>query len=335
MSQPNKNFSLSILLPMIRQAVFQRQLSSGWRRLQQPATSASKKSPEQYLMQKQQETLAQQQFETSLAGGAFSYRPKTLTENTINGHTQKPVPLNVELLKYKPIRLPKTHGHEVAAIKFRGYNEDDINMAIEFASRAAYYLGIPVSGIMKQKTEKRLYTVIRSPFAQAKSKENFWRTTFNYKLVGYDANAEVVDLWLSYINKYALEGVNYLAKITARESTDFVDQLDGVKGTDLEVPSGFSESDDPIMERVNDLLQSEMFQHHMNTEAQKSEAQKSEAGAESEARADSKAQKSETKATTKSKTKADTKKPKAQKSEAKAETKSAQSGKADKSEKSA
>lgn len=223
-------------------------------------------TPKEYISEKHQESLQQEEFETSLLQGEFKYDPKTLTENVIDPATKKPMPLNVELLKYKPIRLPKTHGHEVASIKFRGYNEDDINQSIEFASRAAYYLGIPVSGIMKQKTEKRLYTVIRSPFAQAKSKENFWRTTFNYKLVGYDANPEVVDLWLSYMNKYAIEGVNYNAKVTTRELVNFVDELDQIKPQDLKIPEGFKDSDDPIMSKVEELLQSLVFQQHFTTQ---------------------------------------------------------------------
>ncbi|EGV60846.1 mitochondrial 37S ribosomal protein rsm10 [Yamadazyma tenuis] len=226
--------------------------------------AAQKLTPAELLQQKTQEKLQQQEFEKSLLQGELEYKPKYLSENAVKGSGTKPIPINVELLKYKPIRLPKTHGHKVVSMKFRGYDETDINIAIEFASRAAFYLGIPVSGIMKQKTEKRLYTVIKSPFAQAKSKENFYRTTFNYKLDAFDANPEVVDLWLSYVNKHALETVHYTAKIITRESANFVEQLDSVSVEDVKIPEGFKDSNDPIMSKVDELLKSDAFKKHMD-----------------------------------------------------------------------
>ncbi|CAH6723949.1 37S ribosomal protein S10, mitochondrial [[Candida] jaroonii] len=213
-------------------------------------STTGKVSPSEYLSQIKQQEVEQQQFKSSLLQGDYPYEPKIISNE----------PINVELLKYKPIRLPKTHGHEVATIKFRGYEEDDIKLAGEFVSRAAFFLGIPVSSIIKEKTEKRLYTVIKSPFAQAKTKQNFHRVTYNYKVIGYDANAEVVDLWMSYVNKYAVEGVKYSAKIHTRESQSFVKELDDLK--DFAVPESYKDSNDPIMERVEELLASDQFKKH-------------------------------------------------------------------------
>lgn len=211
-------------------------------------------SPTELLKKKSAEAVEQEEFKKTLLEGKFKYKPKTLSK--IEGN--KPVPINVELLQYKPIRLPKTHGHEVVDLRFRGYVEDDLNLAAEFASRAAYYLGIPVSVVTKLKTEKRLYTVIKSPFAQAKSKENFWRVTYNFQLKAFDANPEVIDLWLSYINKYALEGVNYNAKVHIREAINGFKKLDKQP---LVVPEGFKDSDDPFMAKVEELLASDAFKN--------------------------------------------------------------------------
>lgn len=203
-----------------------------------------KLSPAEMILQKEAEKVKDTEFKSSLLSGTFPYEPKYIGNS----------PINVELLKYKPIRLPKTHGHQVVDLRFRGYNEEDIQLTSEFASRAAYYLGIPVSGSIKHKTEKRLYTVIRSPFAQAKSKENFWRTTYNYQLKAFDANADVVDLWLSYLNKYALSTVEYKAQITVREGEDFVKQLEAISEKDIEIPDVYKQSDDPVLQKVDELL---------------------------------------------------------------------------------
>lgn len=215
-------------------------------------------SPEEYLQKRQQENTENEEFTLTLASGAFNYQPKIIPNNLGYGSNKKPVPINEELLKYKPLRLPKTHGNEVVNVHLRGYNQEDLILAGEFASRAAYYLGIPMSGLIKEKTEKRLYTVIRSPFAQAKSKENFHRTTFNFRLKAFDANAEIIDLWLSYVNKNALEGVSYKAKITTSESVDFATEFDNIDVENIQIPQSFK-ADDPVMKKVDEILASESF----------------------------------------------------------------------------
>lgn len=218
-------------------------------------------TPQEFVAQKQQHAVEQEEFKNSLLAGDFTYKPQMVSQDLEDPKTNRPIPINVELLKFKPVRLDKTHGHEVASLKFRGYKEDDLILSSEFASRAAFYLGIPVGGIIKKKTEKRLYTVIRSPFAQAKSKENFWRTTYNYQLKAYDATPEIVDLWLSYINKYALEGVQYSANLFTREGLDFTKQLD-VGLDQINIPLSYKNSDNVVMDKVEELLQSQEFQKY-------------------------------------------------------------------------
>lgn len=205
-------------------------------------------------------------FHRSLLSEDFEYRPKYIS-NDASPVTKRPVPVNVELLQYKPIRLPKTHGHQVAHLRFRGYVSDDLTRAAEFAARAAYYLGIPVSAVKTEKTEKRLYTVIRSPFAQAKSKENFHRVTYNQSLTAFDATPETVDLWLSFINKHAVDGVNYKVALQTRESPDFADKLAALQAADLQLPSVVSDAEDPIAAKVDELLKSDTFKKFFDDKA--------------------------------------------------------------------
>ncbi|KAI5963404.1 RSM10 [Candida theae] len=215
-------------------------------------------TPKELISKTKQEQLENQQFQSQLRQNQSPYTPRTLSSHTTYPENNKrPIPLNVELLQYKPLRLPQTYGDEVATLHLRGYDDDDLIRMGEFALRSAYYLGIPMSKLTSLKTEKRLYTVIKSPFAQAKTKQNFHRTTYNKSLVAYDANPEVVDLWLSYVNRYKLQNVDIKATIVAREGLDYNQEL--AKLEEFELPQAYEGLEDPVARKVKELLQSEEF----------------------------------------------------------------------------
>lgn len=216
-------------------------------------------TPSQLISRKKQEELENEEFDSSLLNKSFTYNPKYIPENEISPTTKRPLPLNVELLKYKPLTLPQTHGHEVASLKLRSFSQDNLIRAGEFALRSAYYLGIPTTKLVTEKTEKRLYTVIRSPFAQAKSKENFHRITFKSSITAFDSNPEVVDLWLSYINKYAVTDVDYKATLTTRESLEYAKNLDQLLPEDMKLPDAYNDTTDPVADKVKELLKSDTF----------------------------------------------------------------------------
>lgn len=227
-------------------------LSGGQRKFQ---------TPQEFVQLKATEAAQDQQFKEHLLHEAANteYKPKTIRGNDVNPVSKRPVPLNVELLQYEPIQLPKTHGHKVAVLKFRGYDKSELSRAGEFALRSAFFLGIPTLKLANAKTEKRLYTVIKSPFAQAKLKQNFHRVTYNRYVVAYDANPEIVDLWLSYINKHAIEGINYSAELYTQEGLDYATQLENLALTDMALPEAYADLDDPIASKVEELLQSQTF----------------------------------------------------------------------------
>lgn len=219
------------------------------------------KTPLQFMHEKQEADMTHLQFEQDLLSQPFAYNPKVLSTELLDPVTNRPIPINVEMLKYQPLRLPKTHGHLVATLNFRSFHKLNIARAAEFAARAAYYLGIPADGVRIMKTEKRLYTVIKSPFAQAKTKQNFHRVTYALQLRGYDANPEIVDLWLAYINKHKFEDVEYKAELTTRESLDMLQTLDST--TDFSMPEGMRAKNDPIAAKVDELLKSDAFKQFL------------------------------------------------------------------------
>lgn len=222
--------------------------------------SAKFDSPREHVKKSKLQELETQEFRAGLLKEQIAYEPKMITPEEVNPITKRPVPLNVELLQHKPLRLSKTHGHEVANIKFRGYDEKALIRASEFAARAAYFLGIPCSPVQKLKTERRLYTVIRSPFAQAKSKENFFRTTYHRKVQAYDALPEIVDLWISYINKHKFDDVHYTAQASTQEGLDFAEKLDKLLPADMEMPAAYADALlDPVATKVKELLKSNTF----------------------------------------------------------------------------
>ncbi|EAZ63660.2 Mitochondrial ribosomal protein S10 [Scheffersomyces stipitis CBS 6054] len=246
--------------------VVSRQFSSFTPVFKEAGQSEKFSTPQEYVEHKKKADLEEQAYRHNLLQNEFKYEPKYISANEVDPVTGRPVPINVELLKYKPLQLKQTHGHEVAKIKFRGYDEDNLIRAGEFATRSAYYLGIPTSKLTTKKTEKRLYTVIKSPFAQAKTKQNFHRTTFNKELVAYDANPEILDLWLSFINKYAIEDVSYKATMTTSESLDYNKEMDALASEDYTLPNAYNDITDPVAKKVEELLKSDTFKKLLEEE---------------------------------------------------------------------
>jgi len=104
-------------------------------------------------------------------------------------------------------RHPRTHGIPVASIQFRAHSPEPLQLAAHFASHAAASLGIPLSGVVSLPTRRTLWTVPRGPFAHKKSQENFERRVHARAIKAFDADPEVVDRWVRYLEAHALHGV--------------------------------------------------------------------------------------------------------------------------------
>lgn len=211
-----------------------------------------------------QQQLEEEQYKQELLSPNFEYSPQLVSKDQVDPISKRPVPINVELLQYKPIKLAKTHGHKVALITIHGYEREELDRAAEFAARAAFYLGIPCGSPTNLRVKEKLFTVIRSPFAQAKSKENFKKYTYGRKIVAYDATSEVVDVWLSFINKHKLEGLQYKSFMYSREPLDFAKQLEGLTAEDMQMPAAFEGVDDPVSQKVQELLKSDTFKKYFD-----------------------------------------------------------------------
>lgn len=189
------------------------------------------------------------------------YSPRVYTREEVLTTTKTPFPINVELNYYAPLRHELRHGHKVAEIQFRAYDFENIEFLADFASRAAYYLNIPLSGVIPLPTRRERWTVIRAPFVHAKSKENFLRLTHKRVLKAYDATPEVVDLWVSYIAKHSNSGVGIKVSTFQREPVELAQELDKTAIGSLD---SLAVGNDAIGKRVKELLQDPVFKRHID-----------------------------------------------------------------------
>lgn len=199
---------------------------------------------------------------------AVAYEPKVLSREQVLDTTKTPFPVNVELNYYAPLRHEVRHGHKVAEIQFRAYDFENLEFLADFAQRAAYYLDIPVSGVIPLPTRRERWTVIRAPFVHAKSKENFLRLTHKRVLKAYDATPEVIDLWASYIAKHSNSGVGIKVQTFQREPVELAQELDKTQLDNVELLKEQAVGgQDAIAKRVQELLNDPVFKRHIPQEA--------------------------------------------------------------------
>lgn len=83
----------------------------------------------------------------------------------------------------------------------------------QFALQAAKSLKIPTSGVASLPKTEELVTVIKSHFVMKKTQENFKRPTHRRAIKVFDADRDVLDLWLRYINNNSVPGVGIKAYV--------------------------------------------------------------------------------------------------------------------------
>ncbi|KAH9840739.1 ribosomal protein S10 [Rhodofomes roseus] len=108
---------------------------------------------------------------------------------------------------FAPHYHPKTHGVPVALVHFRSYHLDLLKLFTHFSAHAAAALGIPISKTVPLPTKRTLWTVMRGPFAHKKSQENFERCTHKRVIKAWDADMEVIDRWVKYMEEHTMAGV--------------------------------------------------------------------------------------------------------------------------------
>lgn len=172
---------------------------------------------------------------------AGTYTPSPTAEAR---STNRPIPLNVRLTSYAPFKLPQTHGHKVAEVVLASFmGPKDLDFFSDFILRAAFYLGIPAKGPVPLPRKTKRWTVIRSPFVMAKSKQNFERITYRRRISLYDANPDVVQVLLSIANRHALAGVGVKATLFTRESPAQVEDMALPSSDEMESPLALNKVD--------------------------------------------------------------------------------------------
>ncbi|KAI6012246.1 ribosomal protein S10 domain-containing protein [Pisolithus marmoratus] len=108
---------------------------------------------------------------------------------------------------YPPMTLPRPHNIPVASLHFRSHHPFLLDMFAHFAEHAASALGIPASRPVHLPTQRSMWTVIRGPFVHKKSQENFERRVHKRAIKAWDADPEIVNMWVKYLRKHMMPGV--------------------------------------------------------------------------------------------------------------------------------
>ncbi|KAJ3416189.1 mitochondrial 37S ribosomal protein rsm10 [Chytridiales sp. JEL 0842] len=108
-----------------------------------------------------------------------------------------------------PIPKPRTTPPRlVANLEFSAFMPDHIDFVAYFATHAAHKRDIPTSEkVIHMPTEVKKWHVTKGPFVHDKSKEIFEMKTFKRLVQAFDADAKVVEDWVSYVNSSLPAGV--------------------------------------------------------------------------------------------------------------------------------
>jgi ribosomal protein S10 len=95
----------------------------------------------------------------------------------------------------------------VATITFKGYDSQALELFTHFSVHVASALGIPTSRVYALPKQRRLWTVLKSPFVFKKAQENFERITHSRGIKAWDADMEIVNVWMAMLRQHAMPGV--------------------------------------------------------------------------------------------------------------------------------
>lgn len=108
---------------------------------------------------------------------------------------------------YPAFHHARTHNIPVALVHFRSHYPHHLDLFTHFVTHAAASLGIPISRPVYLPTQRSLWTVPKGPFVHKKSQENFERKVHKRAIKAWDADQQVVDRWLRYLERHVMAGV--------------------------------------------------------------------------------------------------------------------------------
>jgi small subunit ribosomal protein S10 len=95
----------------------------------------------------------------------------------------------------------------VASLHFRSFHPPLLAQFTHFVSHAASSLAIPISSVKFLPTQRSMWTVLKSPFVHKKKQENFERKVHKRAIKAWDADPEVIERWVRYLQRHILAGV--------------------------------------------------------------------------------------------------------------------------------
>lgn len=161
----------------------------------------------------------------------------------------------IPLLAQEPANfLPARYGFHVATLQFRSYTaaRPQLDMAVEFARRSAYALKIPCGRPAALPISTELLTVPKGPFVHKKSQENFWRRTHRRVIKVWDADEQVIQVWLEYLRQNPLPGVGIKAQQFLYRPVGFGDSIKQSQSTSDFVQ--VNSPDAPVTESTQEQL---------------------------------------------------------------------------------
>lgn len=128
------------------------------------------------------------------------------------------LPRSVQAVYLRPLRRKAEYGLPVCDLQLRSYSVRNLEFFADFATRAAYYLKLPVSGPVPLPRIIERWTTPRSHFVHKKVQENFERVTLRRLIQIKDGNLQAVEAWLAFLRKHAFYGVGMKANVWEHES---------------------------------------------------------------------------------------------------------------------
>lgn len=172
-----------------------------------------------------------------------------------NDASLQQIPISVKALNFPPLKIPVVHGDLKLDIQLRSYEINNLEFFADFIQRIAFYLGVPMTGPKPLPRRHEKWTVIKSPFVHAKSKENFERFTYKRLLRVWDTNDDNIEMLINLISKYSINGVGIKCNFFKNESIDISKkQLDNKIVFDS--IQNNNDNDDLVNSRILELLNS-------------------------------------------------------------------------------
>lgn len=176
------------------------------------------------------------------------------------------IPRSIKALYVPPLKNEIKYGNLKCDIQLRAYEPSNLILFADFIQRCAYYLGIPMTGPKPLPTRRERWTVIKSPFVHAKSKQNFERHTHKRLLRCWDCNDKVLQILIANIVKYSIAGVGVKCNFYKKEPMfidfdkidkfDFMDTTETSNEVDLisTDPSSKETRPDLVNDKILDLI---------------------------------------------------------------------------------